>query len=241
VALESPRPFQASRVADLTHLLRPGFPVYPGTQPPEGFKRETTDFIAQGGFYVNRWELTEHVGTHLDAPAHRFAGADTLEKLPLAKMLLPAAVIDIRDRAARDHDATLTPDDILAWERRHGRLPAGAAVFLNSGWDGRADAGEPFLNRDAAGVMHFPGVSVEAAEFLVREREVALMGVDTLSLDAGPSEDYPAHSTLLGAGVWGAECVANLGAIPPAGAMVFAGAPKVEGASGGPVRLLAIW
>jgi kynurenine formamidase len=150
-------------------------------------------------------------------------------------------VIDLRDRAKRDPDTAVTADDVLAWEKRHGRLPDGCAVFLNSGWDAKAADAGAFLGRDRSGVLHFPGFTAATVEFLLRERRIAGLGVDTLSLDIGPSKDFAAHKVLLPAGKWGLEAVANLGAIPPAGATVIVGAPRVPGASGGPCRVLATW
>jgi kynurenine formamidase len=114
-------------------------------------------------------------------------------------------------------------------------------VFLNSGWDARAGDPRAFLGQDSSKTLHFPGFSKEACEWLVRERDVAGIAVDTLSLDFGPSKDFAAHGVWLGAGKWGLECVANLAKLPPAGATVFVGAPKVAGASGGPTRVLAVW
>src|SRR5205823_1627943 len=139
-----------------------------------------------------------------------------LGTLPPAALLASAAVLDLRDRAGRDPDTAVTVDDLRAWEKQHGRLPDHAAVFLNSGWDAKAKDAAAFRGGDRAGALHFPGFSGPAVEFLVRERTIAGVGVDTLSLDIGPSADFAAHKTLLGAGEWGLECLANLGTIPPA-------------------------
>jgi 3-oxoacyl-[acyl-carrier protein] reductase len=113
-------------------------------------------------------------------------------------------------------------------------------VFLHSGWDAKAGDAKAFLGQDGSKTLHFPGFSKEACEFLVREREVAGLAVDTLSLDIGASKDFAVHRLWLGAGKWGLECVANLSRLPPAGATVFVGAPKVVGASGGIGRAVAL-
>jgi kynurenine formamidase len=228
----------AGNVLDLTHTLSPTFPIWPGNVP---IKITNTATRAKDGYYANRWDLAEHHGTHLDAPAHFAAQGVTAERLEASALVVPAAVIDLRERARKNADAVVTVDDLKAWEKAHGRLPKNCGVFLNSGWDARAGDARAFLGQDASKTLHFPGFSKEACEFLLTEREVAGLAVDTLSLDFGASADFAVHKRWLGAGKWGLECVANLSQLPPAGATVFVGAPKVIGASGGPTRVLAVW
>jgi kynurenine formamidase len=230
------RTITADTVLDLTHTLSPTFPIWPGNEPIKLTNKST---FAKNGFYSNRWDVGEHHGTHLDAPAHCSAGA-TAEKIDPASFVAPAAVIDVRDRVKKDADAAVSVDDLTAWEKAHGRLPKGCAVCLNSGWDARAGDAKAFLGTDAAGALHFPGFSKAAAEFLLNEREVAGLLVDTLSIDTGAANTFPVHKLWLGAGKWAVECVANLGKVPPSGATVVVGAPKVETASGGPTRVLAL-
>src|SRR5262249_17864286 len=140
-------------------------------------------------------------------------------------------------------DAMLTVTDIRAWEAEHGAIPENAAVFMNSGWAAKAIADpKGFVNLDPSGRTHFPGIAPEAIEFLVTQRNIAGIGVDTLSWDpAGANATYPGHKTLLKKGKWGIENLAGLDQIPPVGATVFIGALKVEGASASPVRVLAVW
>lgn len=234
----APRTLPLGRIADLTHVLSPKFPVFPGFDP---MTMRTIVTVQKDGFYANRWDLGEHSGTHMDAPAHFIEGGVSADRVPPQQLFAPLAVIDLRPRAARDPDTSVTVDDLLAWERRHGRLPAGAAVVMNSGWAERASDGARFLNADASNTLHFPGFSPEAAEFLVRERDIAGIGVDTLSLDIGAAKEFKAHVSVLGAGKWGLEGVANLDGVPPTGATLIVGGPKVENASGGPTRLFAVW
>lgn len=243
VALGRPgekRTIAAGNVVDLTHPLSPSFPIYPGPlNVPIKVTNNAT--VAKNGYYANKWELVEHHGTHLDAPSHFAAKGATAERIEPASLVVPAAVIDLRARAKKDADATVSVDDLKAWEKAHGRLPKGCAVFLNAGWDAKAGDAKAFLGQDAAKVLHSPGFSKEACEWLLKEREVAGLGVDTLSIDFGATTDFAVHKLWLGAGRWALECVANLGKLPPAGATVFVGAPKVVGASGGPTRVLAVW
>jgi kynurenine formamidase len=234
----SKRTIAVGKVLDLTHVLSPAFPIWPGNVP---IKVTNAAKVAKDGYYANRWDLAEHHGTHLDAPAHFAAGGVTAEKLEASSLVVPAAVIDIRERTRKDVDTLVTVDDFKAWEKNHGRLPKDCGVFLNSGWDAKASNAKAFLGQDRSGTLHFPGFSKEACEFLLKEREVAGLAVDTLSLDFGPSTEFAVHKMWLGAGKWGLECVANLSEVPSAGATVFVGAPKVIGASGGPTRAIAVW
>lgn len=234
------RSFSFRHVVDLTHPLSPDFPVFPAFEP---MQVRATRTMERDGFFAQRWEVGEHTGTHMDAPAHFATGEHirTIDQIPAEQLVVPLAVIDVKDRADKDPDTVLTVDDILAYERRHGRIPEGAALCMYTGWETRAGSAQQFLNPDNSGVMHFPGLSPEAAAFLAAERNVAGVGVDTISLDFGPSTDFRAHFEILSRNKWGLECLARLADVPPAGAMLFVGAPKVAGGSGGPTRVLALW
>ncbi len=228
----------ADNVLDLTHPLSPAFPIWPGNPP---IQLTNTAKVARDGFYANKWEVVEHHGTHLDAPAHFIPKGRTAEQVEASSLIVPAAVIDVREKARKNADALVMIDDVKAWEKTHGRLPKQCCVFLNAGWDAKAGDTRAFLGQDTSKTLHFPGYSKEVCEFLLQERDVAGLAVDTLSLDFGASKDFAVHKLWLGAGKWGLECVANLSKLPPAGAMVFVGAPKILGASGGPTRVLAVW
>jgi len=235
---EAARGLSLNNLGDLTHTLTPEFPVFPGFDP---MRITNLVSVAQDGFYANRWDLGEHTGTHMDAPAHFVEGATTADALDIATFIVPVAVVDIAAKAERNPDAALEVADLEAWEREHGELPENACVMMHSGWETRLGDPTQFVNADETGTLHFPGFSPAAAEFLVNERAIAGIGVDTLSLDPGNSQTFGAHLTVLGAGKWGLENVANLTRIPPAGAHLIVGALKVAGASGGPVRLMAAW
>ncbi len=227
-----------SNVADLTHVLGPDFPTFPGGAP---FKVEQAVSFEKDGYYGSNISYWEHTGTHMDAPVHFSKDGLFVDQLPIETLVVPAAVINIGERAAGDPDSVVTPDDILAWERRYGRLPDGAAVLMASGWGARAGSLAAFRNSDAGGTMHFPAFGKPAIDFLLSERRISGIGVDTLSLDFGPSQDFAVHFTLLSTNRWGLENLANLEAIPPSGATLFVGAPKVAAGSGGPSRVMAVW
>ncbi|MBC8049657.1 MAG: cyclase family protein, partial [Chitinophagales bacterium] len=154
------------------------------------------------------------------------------------RLVVPLAVIDISECAQDNPDARVTPDDIAAYEAQHGPLPDGVCVAMFSGWE--RHLGKPkYRNAGDGGVMRFPGFHIEAAAMLL-ERDISGIAVDTLSLDYGASPDFPVHHAWLGGGRWGIESVANLSTLPPVGATLVVGAPKIEGASGGPSRVIAL-
>jgi kynurenine formamidase len=222
------------RVADLTHLFRAGFPVYEGAKPAR-FPLRNYD---PDGYYSQGWTFGEHSSTHMDAPGHFIEGGRLTPQLRPEELFAPVAVIDISARAARDADAAVTADDIRRYERRHGRLPKGAAVLMRSGWDAKAGDEAAFLNA-SGGTFHFPGFAPDAAEYLIERTKAAVIGVDTISLDPGNSTTFDVHVNWLGADHYGLEGLANLGAIPPRGATLFVGVIPWEQGSGGPCRVLA--
>ena len=224
-------------IHDLTHVLSPATPVYPAFDPVQITERFSID---SAGFYGNELVTNEHAGTHMDAPVHFVAGGLSTDQMDPRQFFAPLAVISIADRVARDPDTGVTVDDLQAWEEQHRRLPDGAFVAMNSGWDRRVDDSAAFLNADAQGTLHFPGFTSEAAQFLTEERDIVGVGVDTLSLDVGTSIDFAAHLTFLPAGKYGLELMANLGSVPSSGATLIVGAPKHRGGSGGQVRAFAV-
>lgn len=231
------RVMRFNHVVDLTHILGLNMPLFPGNDP---VRIDVIRTFEADGYYANRLDLAEHSGTHMDAPAHFDPDGMSVHQIPVNQLVGPLAVIDIRERAARDPDALVTPDDLRAWERRYGRIPNGAVVIMHSGWATRIGDSAAFLNADAGGTFHFPGWSKAATDFLLAERNVIGIGVDTISLDFGASTDFAVHYSWLPAGRWGLENVANLTDVPPSGATVFVGAPKTFGGSGGPTRLMAV-
>ena len=223
------------RVVDLTHTLRTDFPTFGGDP---AFEMTPVFALARDGYNLNRFTYGEHVGTHFDAPIHFTADGATVDRIPAESLVCPLVVLDVRERAAAEADYQVTPEDLAAHETRHGRIPAGACIALNSGWDARA-GGTAFRNADAAGRLRFPGFRPDVAPILLA-RNAAGVAVDTLSLDHGGSSTFDFHKAWLGAGRWGIECVAALGEVPPAGATLVAGAPKVAGGTGGHGRVLAL-
>jgi kynurenine formamidase len=224
-------------VIDLTHTLSPEFPTFFGV-PGIAIERRYT--FRKDGANVNWWHLVEHAGTHVDAPFHYSDAGASAETIPPEQLVVPLAVIDVAAKAARNADYAMTTQDIADWEAKHGALPDGCCVAMNSGWAQHAANAAKFTGKDASGTMHFPGIAPSTAEWLIKERRVAGLAVDTLSLDHGPSKDFRTHRIWLPAGRWGIENIAGLDSVPAAGATLVVGLPKVKGASGGPSRIFAL-
>jgi kynurenine formamidase len=226
-----------SRVIDLAHTLSPAFPTFFGVPGIEIERRYT---LRKDGANVNWWRVLEHAGTHVDAPLHYAEDGLAIDAIPADQLVLPVVVVDVSVKAARNADYALSPQDLLDWEGRHGPLPDGCCVAMHSGWARYANEAARYAGKDAAGVFHFPGIHPDAAKWLLNERRIAGLAVDTLSLDPGPSKNFRTHATWLPSGRWGIENIANLEQVPPTGATLIVGAPKVQGATGAPARIFAL-
>ncbi|MCS6927654.1 MAG: cyclase family protein, partial [Candidatus Binatia bacterium] len=194
-------------------------------------------------YAANNLCLAEHGGTHMDAPIHFAKGKHTADEVPLQHLIGPAVVIDVRAQAARDPDYRLSVADIEAWERQHGRIPRGAIVIMWSGWGERWPDKKRYLGTDKPGDvanLHFPGFSREAAIFLVSERQIDAIGVDTPSIDYGQSQDFIVHQIINGANKPALENIAYVEKLPPVGATLIALPMKIAKGSGGPVRIIAV-
>ena len=224
-------------VVDLTHTLSPEFPTFFGVPGVELQKQY--DF-KKDGFNVNWWKIMEHAGTHLDAPIHFSEDGATADTIVAGELVVPLAVIDVRKQAEKDADYLMGIEDVLVWEKRFKKLPESCCVAMLSGWGAHVGDAAKFTGKDASGTFHFPGISPDLVEWLLKERNVLGLAVDTLSLDNGPSKDFKTHHAWLPAGRWGLENVANLEKLSPSEAILVVGLPKVKGSTGGPVRLIAL-
>jgi kynurenine formamidase len=231
------------RIVDLTYTFDSRTVYWPTSTP---FRLETVarGRRPQGYWYAaNDFSAAEHGGTHLDAPNHFAEGEWAADEIPLGRLIGPAVVVDIRERARTDRDAELTIGDIARWEKQHGRIPRGAIVLLYSGWGERWPDRARYLGSDVPGDtddLHFPGFGAAAAEFLVTERAVDAVGTDTASIDPGQSTDFMAHRVFGTAGVPALENLAALDQLPPSGATLLALPMKIGGGTGGPARVIAV-
>jgi kynurenine formamidase len=212
----------------------------------KAFQWEKTDWgMTAGGYWYAsaNFAASEHGGTHIDAPIHFGKGQHAVDEIPIQRLVGPAVVVDVTPGVARDRDYRLTVEDLKAWEARHGRIPDGAIVLMYSGWGRHWPDRGKYLGSETPGdpkTLHFPGFSKDAAEFLVKERKIDGVGIDTPSIDHGPSTNFIAHQVLNGANLYALENVANLDKLPPKGATLIALPIKIKGGTGGPVRIIAI-
>jgi kynurenine formamidase len=227
-----------TRLVDLTYTINDKMPAWPGDEQ-KPFEAKVLATPEKDGYLTRRFAMLEHYGTHMDAPSHFPPGKESLEQIPVKRFFGPAVVIDVREDVAKDPDYRLAPARIEKWEAAHGKIPEGAIVLLRTGWASRWTDQTRYRNMDAKGVMHFPGYSVEAAKELIA-RGASGFGIDTLSIDYGPSKDFEVHRVDMGAELFHLENLANLDRLPEAGAFLICAPIKLEGGSGGPVRVFAL-
>lgn len=214
----------------------------------EAFRLDTvTVGETEGGWFYSAFHFSaaEHGGTHLDAPYHFARGGDPVDEIPLGRLVGPAVVVDASASAGEDPDYRVGVSDLEAWEAEHGRIPDGAILLLDTGWAERWPDREAYLGTAASGPeavpeLHFPGLHPDAARWLVEERDVAAVGLDTPSIDFGQSTEFMSHRILYEAGIPGLENVARIDRLPPAGAFVVALPMKIGGGSGAPVRVVGV-
>jgi kynurenine formamidase len=233
-----------TRIVDLTYPFDQHTIYWPTSATSFQLKRLSYGSTAAGYFYAdNSFCTPEHGGTHIDAPIHFAEGRLTVDQIPVRQMIGPGVVIDVSGQASADPDYRLSPGDIRRWEAAHGTIPAGAIMLLRTGWGKRWPDRKRYLGDDTPGDasrLHFPSYGRAAAELLVNERKVAALGVDTASIDYGPSRDFIVHQIANKADVPGLENIANLEELPERGAWIIALPMKIARGSGGPLRIVAL-
>jgi kynurenine formamidase len=230
-------PSGKTRVLDLSYAINDKLVPWPGDE--NFFEAKVNATIEKNGYFTRSFWMLEHYGTHLDAPAHFPPGKATVDQIPVKQLMGPAVVLDARAEGAKDADYQLPAAGVEEWEKRHGRIPEGAIVVLRTGWASRWPDAKRYRNQDAQGKMHFPGFSTGVAKLLI-ERKVSGLGCDTMSVDYGASGDFAVHRLALGAGLYHLENLADLSEMPENGAFLIAAPIKLEGGSGGPVRVFAV-
>ncbi len=230
------QPFTASQAIDLTQPMHDDMVFWPGGVP---FKKERLVDYDTGGYQLHKFIMGENTGTHVDAPSHFIRGNKPIDQLALNQLILPIVVLDAQYAVAKNDDYELTPADIKNWEAKHGKVPANSLFVMNTGWHKRFDDPQKYINMDGDNVMRFPGFSAAAAKLLVA-RDVAGIGIDTLSLDHGPSKTFAAHVVMLAANKYQVENMALLDALPTTGATAIIGVLPVRGGSQAQARIFAL-
>jgi kynurenine formamidase len=227
-------------VVDLTYPLDDHSPYWPEGNGPSPFHAKVVATFEKGGYFGRDLEMPEHFGTHMDAPAHFDPKGKTLDQIPVTQFLRAAVVIDVSEKVKSNVDYRVTERDLKDWEKRNGLIPSGSVVFFRTGWALRWPSQKEYMNQDAQATMHFPGLSIEAARYLLDHTHPAAIGIDTASIDYGPSQDFEVHHLTMPAGPYNLENVANLDRLPERGAFVIALPMMLRGGSGSPTRVIAL-
>jgi kynurenine formamidase len=237
--------FPPGALVDLSHAYDERTIFWPTAEP--FVLRKVADGMTPAGYYyaANTFSTSEHGGTHLDAPVHFAQGRQAADEIPLDRLVGSAAVVDVSDRSARDADYQITTDDLQAWERANGRIPAGAILLLRTGFSARWPDAARYLGTaergaDAVPKLHFPGLHPEAARWIVTERDIKAIGIDTASIDFGQSTLFESHRVLYERNIPAFENLAQLDRLPATGAFIVALPMKIAGGTGGPLRAIAI-
>ncbi len=226
-------------VVDLSWPLSAKNVYWPG-ESYKPFELHTIATLERDGVLSKAFASPEHLGTHLDAPNHFERDRPSVDQLEPGQLFGPGVVIDIEAACSGDADYRLSLDDVKKFEAQEGPIPSGAIVLVRTGWGKFWTNATRYRNQDVMGRMHFPGISSEAAKFLIDERNIRGVGVDTLSVDPGLSRDFPVHHLLGKAGRYGLENLAALDKLPARAFTLFVAPMKIETGSGGPARVFAI-
>ena len=240
-------------LVDLSHSYYEGMPEFQA--PPhlgQGVPFELNEISrwdepGMNTWYWNWYQVTEHSGTHVDAPNHWFPGKDkgAVDEIPLERLVAPAVVVDVKSKAAADSDYMVSVDDLKAWEQANGEIPPGAVIIMNSGWSDKYSDPKAFLGLNDVGELHFPGFSPDAIRWLLEHRDINAVASDSLSTDAlgvslGTDPFNQVHIEMHRAGKYQIELIANVDALPAAGAWVVVAPMKIQGGSGSAARIFGI-
>lgn len=225
------------RVLSLSHAIHPAIPCWPGDPALEC---ETIARINEQGYFLRRFSLGEHSATHMNAPAAFHPDGAAIDGYQPDYLVASAVVVDVRDRSAADADYCLSRADLQGWERKFGAVPPACLVLLHTGWQTRWGNPGAFFNQDDAGRFHFPGFGLEAVRFLLEQRQVAGIGIDTHGVDGGLDQTFAVNRLVLEQPRIVLENLANLERLPPTGATLVIGVLALKGGSGSPASVLAL-
>ena len=228
--------FPQRQIVDLSHPVSPRIPRWPG-DPPTEFTPWAN--LSRDGYYLRRFSMSEHGGTHLTAPASYYPDGRTADRYTATELVKPAAVLDLRPQCQANPDYALTPADLLAWESRHGPVPPGAIALLLTGWAERWDHPAAYLGADADGNPHFPGFGLDATELLLNQRAAAGLGTDTAGVEPGVDTGLTVSRLALSQPRIILENLANLHRLPATGAVLVIGLLRLSGGSGAPAAVTA--
>ncbi len=242
---QPPAAFPAGELVDLSHAYDDQTVFWPTS---ERFTlQKVADGVTATGYYyaANNFCTSEHGGTHLDAPVHFAAGRQPVDQIPLDRLIGPALVIDVTGASTRNPDYQVTREDFERWEREHGAITADAIVLIRTAFSQRWPDAARYLGtaergQEAVAKLHFPGLHPDAARWLVANRPIKAIGIDTASIDYGQSTVFESHRVLYDRNIPAFENLAALDRLPPRGAHIIALPMKIGNGSGAPLRAIAI-
>jgi kynurenine formamidase len=243
-ASSTPAAWPPGPVVDLSHSYDARTVFWPTAEP--FLLKKVADGVTPQGYYyaANTFCTSEHGGTHIDSPVHFAKNGWTVDQIPIDRLIAPAVVIDVSASSAANADYQVSRADFDAWERAHGVIPAGVIVLLRTGFGARWPDAARYLGTAERGdqavpKLHFPGLDPAAARWLVAERSIKAIGLDTASIDYGQSTLFESHRVLFEKNIPALENLTNLDKLPAAGARLVGLPMKIGGGSGGPLRVVA--
>ena len=227
-----------SHVVDLSHMISPQIPLWPG-DPKVVFKVVAT--MKKDGYYLRSFTIGEHSATHMNAPNSFVSGnTQAITSYPPEQRVVPAVVIDARAQSAANADYQLTKQDVLDWEAKHGTIAAGSFVIMFTGWQDKWSDPKAFINQDAKGNLHFPGFAGATTKWLVSDRQIAGVGIDTHGVDPGSDTSYATNTEMANTHKIAIECMTNLDKLPAKGATLVLAPLQLQNGSGSPMDILAL-
>ena len=226
-----------SHVVDLSHVISPQIPLWPG-DPKVVFKVVAT--MKKDGYYLRSFTIGEHSATHMNAPNSFVSGnTEAITSYPPEQRVVPAVVIDARAQSAANADYQLTKQDVLDWEAKHGQIAPGSFVIMFTGWQDKWNDPKAFINQDAKGNLHFPGFAGATTKWLVSDRQIAGVGIDTHGVDPGSDTSYATNTEMANTHKIAIECMANLDKLPAKGATLVLAPLQLQNGSGSPMDIVA--
>nr|WP_199315544.1 cyclase family protein [Planktothrix sp. FACHB-1355] len=226
-----------SQVIHLSHVIDIDIPQWPG-DPPVEF--EIVAELEKHGYYLRRFSIGEHSATHINAPKSFYVNGMGIDRYPAESLIVPAVVIDMRDKVADNFDYTLTINDVKNWEQQHGQIPVNSIVLLYTGWQEKWLDKNAFLNQDSEGKLHFPALTSETTQFLIAERQIAGVGIDTHGVDCAQDPTFATNRLVLAQSGIVLENLTNLERLPPIGTILVIGHLRLKDGSGSPAAVIGL-
>jgi kynurenine formamidase len=226
-----------SHVVDLSHVISPQIPLWPG-DPKVVFKVVAT--MKKDGYYLRSFTIGEHSATHMNAPNSFVSGnTEAITSYTAEQRVVPTVVIDARAQCAANADYQLTQQDVLAWEAKNGKIAPGSFVVMFTGWEDKWNDPKAFIGQDAKGNLHFPGFAGATSKWLVTDRQIAGVGIDTHGVDPGSDTSYATNTEMANTHKIAIECMANLDQLPAKGATLVLAPLQLQNGSGAPMDIVA--